>query len=303
MKKLSCAAAAVSGLFAASVSAEMFPPETLLSGYTVSEQACKAQSSSVWVVVDGKGDCIRYYAAGLSSGSNKYAIFYLHGDRLWGANPISYDDNDSAKQQAKIDDIQKEVGLPFIMVARPGTYGSSGSHVHRREKREVMLNNAAIAALRKRYAIEHAAVTGQSGGGANAAYVLTQQPDLSCVVLTSSALSMNTILAADVKSIYDTSNSGLYDPIQHVAEVKPNDARKVFVIGMEGDKFSPFANQKEFAEALKAKGHNVFLIHGKAAGSYGHTLDRTGRTVSKWCLTGIPVQEIIERVEKHQVEG
>lgn len=86
-------------------------------------------------------------------------------------------------------------------------------------------------------------------------------------------------------------------------KVKPNYARTVFVLGMEGDKFSPFANQKEYAEALKAEGHTVQLLEGEARGSYGHTLDRTGRAVASWCLTGMSLEEIAKRIQEKQVKG
>ena len=170
-------------------SAETYQPETLMKEYEVNETSCKSNPNNVWAVVDNKGDCIRYYAAGFSNGPNKSAIIYIHGDRLWGEKPIGYDDNDSDKQQQNVEEIHKALGLPFVMIARPGTYGSSGSHAHRREMREVELVDAAIKVIRDRYKIEQTALTGQSGGGTVAAYVLTKQPDLNCVVLTSSALS------------------------------------------------------------------------------------------------------------------
>ncbi|MBI3451836.1 MAG: hypothetical protein HY057_03205 [Rhodospirillales bacterium] len=283
--------------------AETFPPETLNSGFKVDEASCKSRSDAVWIVVDGAGDCIRYYAGNLSGGANEAAVFYLHGDRLWGDKPIAYGDNTSEKQQANVEAFSAEIGLPLIMIARPGVYGSSGSHGNRRQARELRLVNAAIAEIRMRHRIEKAGLTGQSGGGAVAAYVLTQQPDLYCVALTSAALSMKTIIRMDPQSIYDTTRANLYNPIDHVSEVKPDIRRNVFVIGMEGDKFSPLANQKEYADMLKAQKHAVYFFEGEAAGSYRHTLDRTGRSVTSWCLKGASPAEIEKRVQAGEVKG
>lgn len=302
MFKLAMAVSIASAVTTTAI-AETFPPETLTAGFKVGESSCKSRSDAVWVVVDGAGDCIRYYAGGLASGANGAAVIYLHGDRLWGDKPIAYGDNSSQTQQANAEAFSKEIGLPFILVARPGTYGSSGNHGQRREVRELRLVSAAIAEIRKRHRIGKTGLTGQSGGGAVAAYVLTQQPDLSCVALTSAALSMNTIVRLDPQSIYDRASSSLYNAINHVSEVKPNKDRSIFVIWSEGDKFSPPANQKEYAQALVASGRDVHVLQGEATGSFNHTLDKTGRFAASWCLNGVPPAEVEKRVLSREVKG
>lgn len=283
--------------------AETFPPESLTAGVAGDETACRARSDSVWVAVDGKGECIRYYSAGFRAGQNKAAVIYVHGDRLLGDKPTSYDDNESTVQRQRVEEIATEIGLPFVRIARPGTYGSSGNHANRRQIREVRLVDAAVAAIRERYQIENVGLTGQSGGGTNAAYVLSRQRDLACVALTSAALSMKSILASDPQSIYDTRSPGLYNPIDHVGEIPANPRRLVYVIGAEVDRISPLVNQREYADALRSRGNSVYLIEGHATGSAGHSLDRTGRHVATWCLQGVPTEEIVRRVRTGQIKG
>jgi predicted esterase len=282
--------------------AEGFPPETLTAGVSSTEATCDAHTA-VWVTVDGSGDCIRYYAAGLKRGVNNKAIIYLHGDRLWDNKPTSYDDNSADQQQAKINEAQKELGMPLIMIARPGVYGSSGNHANRRRIREMKLVNAAITEIRKRYQIKETGLTGQSGGGTVAAYVMGNQPHLRCVAITSGALSMKTILAFNTQSVYNSGKSELYDPIQHVAEVPADSNREIFIIYSPGDKLSPIENQQEYATALNNAGRATLALRGQATGAFGHTLDHTGRLVTAWCLNNVPKTEIVKRLAQGTIRG
>jgi pimeloyl-ACP methyl ester carboxylesterase len=257
----------------------------------------------VWVEADGRGDCIRYYTAGLDAQANDRAIIYIHGDRLWGDKPISYDDNSSQAQEENVKKMQGELGLPVIVVARPGTYGSSGSHAHRREHRELVLMKAAVEEIIHRHRIAKVGLTGQSGGGTVTSYVMGQLPDIQCVALTSAALSMKYIVAQDPQSIYDRGNTDLYDPISNLNDVLPSSVRRLFVIGAEGDKFSPFGNQKAYAQALMGRGYEVYVAEGEPMGTYKHTLDRTGRQTVAWCVNSVPPEAILEKIKARLIKG
>lgn len=111
-----------------------FSVEDLLSGTTSTQPQCQAIGTAVWVTVDGKGDCIRFYAANLRAGPNPVVLVFFHGDVLDGRRVLS------AYDRASPDSVQKIVAawsaesgnLPAIYIARPGTYGSSGDHSQRR---------------------------------------------------------------------------------------------------------------------------------------------------------------------------
>jgi len=44
-----------------------FDERLLMSGWTTTEADCQRRTPAVWVVVDGQGDCLRYFAAGLAA--------------------------------------------------------------------------------------------------------------------------------------------------------------------------------------------------------------------------------------------
>ena len=300
---------------------EVFTVEDLLKGTTSTKEQCAALETAVWVEVEGRGDCIRYYAAGLKE-RNASAIFYLHGGRLWGpadparagSDPVAYAkmlevvragylDNTVAAEKEQVRWLQAGLDIPLIKIARPGAYGSSGEHKNRIQMREELLVTAAIEAIAKRYNIENLAVTGNSEGGNIAAFVLTKIPALKCSVLTSSALSLETIAKIDPTNGYLYSPN-TYNPMKHIADIPHSDRRRIFGVGDPSDVVSPIANQKEFFEAVKAAGHAVwFVASPTAAGGSHHTLDRTGMHISKWCLEDLPTDEILKRVSAGALRG
>ncbi len=296
---------------AAVAMAETFPPETLVSGIPGDEATCRSHPNRVWTVIDGVGDCIRYYAAGLSAGVNPAVVIVVRGDRFVAVDggrssdsAVGYDDNSAEAQQANAEAFSREISLPVIVVARPGLYGSSGNHSLRRRMREMRLMDATIAEIRKRTQIQRTGLTGQSGGGTVAAYVLTQQADLSCVTLTSAELSMRTVFRTPAASQYDVAHAAvLHDPIDHVAEIQRNMDRNLFVVWSEGDQYSPPENQREYVEALREQGHRVNLIEGEAVGASHHTLDHTGRIITALCLNGTSAEEIRDRIQRGRVKG
>ncbi|MBK3799507.1 hypothetical protein GAY33_09750, partial [Azospirillum brasilense] len=53
-------------------SAERFSNAAVTGGVTITRKACaalEAQETAAWVEVDGRGECLRYYAAGASKTS------------------------------------------------------------------------------------------------------------------------------------------------------------------------------------------------------------------------------------------
>lgn len=281
---------------------DVFSPQSLLEGVRISAAQCACIPNAVWVVVDGIGECIRIYSAGLAE-RNRVAVVFIHGDRLGGTEPVGYADNSTAKQEQKASAVASELRLPYIAIARPGTYGSSGKHTHRREMRELKLVNVALDAIKARHQLERFAIAGQSGGAAVASYLLTQRSDLACLVLTSGALSLGTIMRLNAASVYDTGNPGLYNPIRHVSEIPVQPNRPIFIIGDPKDRLSPLANQHEYYQALVAAGHPAWFALGSATGSGHHTLDGTGRTVASWSAAGMAPSDILERFAQGAILG
>jgi hypothetical protein len=149
-------AAAVSG--PAGAIDDNFSPSDVLNGTKADQDACTG--SAVWVVVNGEGDCIVYYAGGLEA-HNPTAIIFFQGDlitRQWDDRGKTTDQSvdPSYAQDSPAHEAQlaarwaARLGVPYILLARPGTYGSSGDHKERRRLREVLLVDAAISAIKQR---------------------------------------------------------------------------------------------------------------------------------------------------------
>ena len=51
------------------------------SGVTISEEECLPVDTSVWVIVEGKGECVRYFTSGVGS-DNKLVHVWFHGDKM-----------------------------------------------------------------------------------------------------------------------------------------------------------------------------------------------------------------------------
>lgn len=82
------------------------------------------------------------------------------------------------------------LGHPYILLARPGTFGSTGDHRLRRSRREVALIDAALDQIKARHGIARLVVAGTSGGGHLAAALLSRRDDISCAVITSGVVAV-----------------------------------------------------------------------------------------------------------------
>src|SRR2546421_279689 len=69
---------AQSGPVAASYETELFSGSDLLAGKRMTESECGPLPTAVWVVVQGQGDCVRYYHA--AAGVRSELIVFLPGE-------------------------------------------------------------------------------------------------------------------------------------------------------------------------------------------------------------------------------
>lgn len=273
----------------------VFPVEMVASGVPApTRAACEDCGNSVWVEVDGRGECIRYWASGLTD-KTPAAVVYVHGDRIWSGNTVAFHDNTAFAQQAYADQAASAVGMPFITIARPGLYGSSGDHRQRRQLREMQLVAGALDIIIRRHGIARFGITGQSGGGSVAAYLLGQFPDVACVAFTSACLSLQALKqAGQGQEGYDYGAPGIYDPLTHLPELAVQPGQQLFVIGDEQDESALFANQLAYYEAARQAGHAVALLRSTGRGHHG--LDATGQHAVAWYLQGATVADIAARI-------
>jgi len=258
------------------------------------KSTCPISSGAVWAGYHSGQDCIRYFAAGNIEHA-PVAVIVFGGDRHRAARmkPEEIRDNTVRKQQAIADRVARRLGLPVVIVARPGTYGSSGNHLRTRHIAEFLALNAALDAIKDRYRIERFVVYGHSGGATAGAALLTMgRTDISCAVLTSGAFALferaRILDEAKGRKPRDRENNpryaDLYDPLDHVDGIVRDPTRKIFVIGNEKDQVTPFDLQKMFADKVRQEGHQVQLVTHAAVGPAFHDLkDSIGLTTAASC--------------------
>ncbi|TPG58032.1 hypothetical protein EAH89_08655 [Roseomonas nepalensis] len=287
----------------------------LRTGVIINEADCPNAAGSVWVTAphaDGtvEGACIRYYAAGLST-TNPDAIVFLHGNRL----ARSYDSEgrlirigaSEGYGTATEESLQRAatlqaaaLGHPFIILARPGYYGSSGVAAEQYRRREILLVNAALEAIKQRHGIARFGVSSQSGGGPSLGGILALRDDVPCATFSSSLTAFDerdrALGAASRAPALRQVTQDPYDPIREVAKVRPSAERRVFVVGDPEDRQVPFPSQQAYAEALRQQGVKVAITTSTAVGATHHSLGATGQRGVGWCLDGLPDEEILSRM-------
>ncbi len=244
----------------------------------------------LWVQpVEGPA-CIRYFASSGIEGA-RVAIVQFSGDRdaVMDQPPARISGNTEALRTADAQKNRDRAGVPWIFVARPGTYGSSGNHRQRRQPVEFHALDAALDALMQRHRIQRLVILGHSGGATAGAALLTLgRTRVACAVLTSGAyglLERARLLGRSRDGRTDTTGSTrFYDPLDHVDGVVADPARRIVLIGNPEDQNTPFALQERFAEALQRAGHRVELRTAAAEPPDFHDLkDRAGPNAAAAC--------------------
>lgn len=292
--------------------ADTLTPERMLSGSVMDRETCTAADTvwdaggTVWVDLDPDwdprdGTCIRYILAGLDT-TNPVAVVYFHGDVMWqylDGRTGWFDSYANVTLETLRGFAQREtgtLGLPYVRISRPGTYGSSGFHKLRRRAEEAEIVNAALDQVKHRHAIDRLALVGQSGGGHVVASLLTKRDDIDCAVITSGVVAVARRARHHGWDRDITGYRDFYDPIDHVAEIVPDPSRRIFVIGDPRDKNTPFFTQEAYAQAVREAGHEVALIRAEGSGRSFHGLSLTGFKVAKWCVDGVQAEEIQARL-------
>ncbi|MGI9381312.1 MAG: alpha/beta hydrolase family protein [Methyloligellaceae bacterium] len=273
---------------------DTFTGKGILRGSTMTKSDCVWKESSVWVVVDGRGDCLRYFAAGLNGSDTRRAIVWFDGDHYGAARTAQTRAVSSPKiilTHAR--HFHKVFDVPFIRLSRPGILGSSGRHTERRRPREIWLVNAALEALKGKYGIQEFVVGGQSGGGHLTAAMLTVRKDILCAISASGALSLQERWEHRDLTVDTTGYGDSWDPIKHIASIPANDRRRVFIIGDPEDRNVPFFTQSNYYHEIKNHGHKVWLVEAQASGRGRHSLSNVGKSAAAACAKGWSTEEII----------
>jgi len=283
---------------------DRFPVNELLEGSESSADQCASLPFAVWVIVDGKGDCIRYYAGGLKAGNPDMLIFF-HGDRMalnGGSQRAigSYERQSPAglERDAVLWSAQAR-GLPFLFVGRPGTHGSSGNHAERRRPREVKLMTAALDAIKVRHGVQRYHLSGQSGGGHITGAMLNMRQDIECAAIASGAVAVwKRVELLGGRSRDTTGYADPYDPAKEVSRIRRAPPPRIFVLSDPQDRTVPFGSQEYYVSRLVEARLAPVHVLAIAPDTGRHALAHLARPAIRWCAQGVPTDEIRRRLEE-----
>jgi hypothetical protein len=266
----------------------------MVTGVSVPEADCRAQIGRLWVRVESRGFCVRFWLS-TAGGSKDEALVAFHGDiggRIDGklqlleqARSIS----DESLQRAADYGSSLYRG-PYFLIARPGAFGSSGNHVKdRRTLLEIRVAMAALDALKQHYGFKRFHLVGQSGGGHTVAGLVQLRSDIGCAVITSGAISVSSMERDRGHPI--VGKQRFYDPIDHVNAMKQLPDLRLFVVSDRKDKFVSYHSQLEFVERVKA--HNLPITHvtATATDKDSHDLFNYGLRLAVDCAQ--PDREVV----------
>lgn len=269
------------------ISVYAYAETPLLWNQPASRQHCPTGDDAVWVHYPEGNACMRYFSAGNLQAA-PLAVVMLKGDRVSQIKrpPATIPGNTAADQRRQARAILRQTGLPTIILARPGTYGSSGNHYHRRQAEEFQAIDAALNAIKARYGIQRFILSGHSGGATAASALLTTgRRDIDCAVLSSGAWGLLERAQrlrlqrgeAPAPALDGTGLPHPWDPLDHVSGIAADPFRLILVIGNPQDRNTPFDLQARFADALREHGHRVELLERPAKPPEYH--DLTGNAV------------------------
>jgi pimeloyl-ACP methyl ester carboxylesterase len=308
MKIFTRTAVLLFGLALATVAAAEATPlasdRDMVTGVSVTEADCRAQSGRLWVELEDRGFCVRFWfsteGAWLSTagGSKDEALVAFHGD-IGGMIDGKLQLVEQARSTSD-EDLQKAADTgsrlyrgPYFFIARPGAFGSSGNHVTiRKTLLEIRVASATLDALEQHYGFKRFHLVGHSGGGHTVAGLVQLRSDIGCAVIASAATSLNSWYRERVGQPL-LGKLPLYDPIDHVNAMKQRPDLRLFVVSDRNDKLVSYRSQLEFVERVKA--HNLPITHvtATATDKNSHDLFDRGLQLAVDCAHDAPSERAI----------
>jgi pimeloyl-ACP methyl ester carboxylesterase len=292
---------------------QTFSPYEALNGSYASAKSCAAVPHGLWIEVDGKGDCIRYYPQALADGDNQTVLVYFGGDVMLrnskGVRFItdSYLRQSPATITAEMADWAQQAGYPVIFMARPGIYGSSGDHNKRRHPREIALMDRALDLIKQEHNISTFILAGHSAGGQIVAALMSRRRDISAAVITSGLVSVKQVSAfwerrrrIPGKLLYNSAE--FYDPIDEIDRIPTDHRPDIYILSDPEDRAVPFFSQLFYVRRLRAAGFEPHHIYVQATDRQRHILAYHGRLAAALIARGQSPVEIRRAVREMELE-
>ena len=276
-----------------------FSAEELVKGVAATQQQCALIGTAVWArTATGEAECIRYWASGMNVyGPVPRVLVYIPSDQMTFDTPASsYARLNPLAMQSLANGMQSRAETPFILLSRPGIFGSSGEHKQRRRELELRLMSAALDEIKKRYTISEFSLVGLSGGGHVVASLLGWRSDIVCAVPASSVSSPRMRWEGFGRTSDLTGHADSYEPVENLKPGPFHPNLRVFVLGDPKDSNVVWTTQTPLADRLRTLGVAVETVHGEGSDSQHHVLGNSGQRLGALCLQGKTTQEILEVV-------
>jgi hypothetical protein len=280
---------------------ENFTERGLVRGIKATKAACSQVQGAVWAALSAaEGECVRYWVAGLTETNSSSVLFYFSGDLLARDRLLETDYVwlNPQKMQSTVVARQALLGVPYIVVGRPGMYGSSGEHKQRRRAEEGRLVSSAIDEIKKVHKLTDISVVGQSGGGHVVASLLTYRSDIVCAVPASSVSSPRMRWQLRGQAMDFTGFVDSYEPVDNLAQGRFNPKLRVFVLGDPQDSNVPWNTQLPLAVRLRELGVQVEVLEGQGSGRERHGLNASALMIGSLCSQGHTTPEILIKTKE-----
>jgi hypothetical protein len=301
-RRIAGAAIALAGAaaIATPADADMVAVADMLRGISSTSMQCAVTPLAVWIVVKGRGFCMRYYLAG-SVKDDRKPIVFLQGDRLGVLNLRTGAYAVPANEQSiNTDDLMRvavamsrQTKTTAIYLARVGVEGSSGDHRLRHSILELQVTNATLDAIKHKHQFAGFHLLGQSGGAHLVAGLLALRRDVGCAVIGSGPL-------APVRRLSPPDEPWLehFNPITEVPAIARNRASRIMVVTDPADRKVNARTQTAFVRMVAQTGRPIEQYLVQATDENHHGVVTYARLALSGCLRGASAEEITRDVDK-----
>ena len=283
--------------------ADIVPLADMLRGIHMTPAQCAAIPSTLWLTVNGRQFCIRYYLS-TAGGEGLRPVVFLQGDKLGRLNtrsgvfsPRPNDkDIDTDNFERFAERLSKATKATAIYLARVGLDGSSGHHSIRHSVLELNVTNAALDALKQRHRFDGFHLIGQSGGSLLSGGMLALRNDIGCAVLGSGPLALLKPPRHSADPARDYFN--VADAIPSIAQRR---ATRILLVTDPADKKVLERSQTGFVQRLRQAGGQAEQFIVQATDDNHHGVVAYAVTAATGCLRGESTQDIAQHIQR-QVE-
>ena len=245
-------------------------------------------------------ECIAYVATANASGADN-AVVYFSGDIPESQLRDETQDSARANYLRRAEAWNSRLGVPVVIIGRPGLMGSSGFHLLGGRRDEGQVIDAALDAVKEKLSLRRVSLAGQSGGSRIIAQLMVLgRRDIHCAAMGSGAFDIPRLQGGGTSTtnIFGDPGRRYLVPMRQAEKITKSHDRRSFVIGDPRDTVTPFNEQKAWADKLSSLGHHVQLIEGVGSGAEHHGMSEKALMAAAMCAQGKSDAEIRTAVAK-----